>query len=313
MSKGSVLTFHNEDDEALFEQIIIALKAKYKLVSLEQLEELLLQKRPTKNICHISFDDGEISFYNKAFPLLKRHNVPASLFVSPNIIVSEKNYWFQEIAGYDEGTIKDIISSELNVPAAKLRDFSGGEILKCLPFHRIEKIIELYKQKVGPEKKPFQNMNIDQLRAVDASGLVTVGAHTFNHPVLANENDDDCYWEITNSIKGLAIVLGHPIKYFAYPNGRPGIDFGEREMAYLRENKISLAFSTELNNLSSSNDPLAVPRMGFARMGLQPSNLLVAFRLNLGKKWIDIKSIATASEKNTRRRIKKLLIPNPKL
>ena len=102
-------------------------------------------------------------------------------------------------------------------------------------------------------------------------------------------------------------MLGHPIKYFAYPNGRPGIDFEEREINYLQDNKITMAFSTELDHLSAESNLLSIPRMGFARMGLNPSNPLIALRLNLGKRWFDVKSIGRPSEKKVRERISKLL------
>ena len=305
--KGVTLVFHKEEDGSLFEKIITALKSRYVLVSLEELESLITEKRSTKNICHISFDDGEGSFYDTIFPLLKKHNLPASLFVSPGVISTGTNYWFQETLGYDEKILKGISSKYLNIPLQKLKKFSAGNILKCLPFHRIAEIIELYRQQTGSEKKAPANMTADQLRIVDASGLVTVGAHSLNHPILANENDDDCYQEISGSIRRLEILLGHPVKYFAYPNGREGIDFGEREKTYLRENRIPLAFSATLDNLSASCDPLSIPRMGFARMGLDPSSPLIALRLNLGKNWIDIKSIFKPSEKRIRQRIKKLL------
>ena len=150
-------------------------------------------------------------------------------------------------------------------------------------------------------------MNIEQLKEVEASGLVTVGAHTLNHPVLKNEDDESSAYEITESIKRLEVLLGHPVKYFAYPNGRPGIDFGEREMNYLRENKVSIAFSTEFDHLVAENNLLSIPRMGFAAMGLNPSNPLIVLRMNLGKRWFDVKSIGKPSEKKIRERISKLL------
>ena len=78
--KSLVFNFHNEQDATLFEKIIVSLKAKYQLVSIGELERLLLQKKKPDNICHISFDDGERSFYNIIFPVLKKYDVPVSLF-----------------------------------------------------------------------------------------------------------------------------------------------------------------------------------------------------------------------------------------
>lgn len=307
MAKGLVLAFHKEENSELFESILLALKAGYSLVSAARLEQLLSEGISTSNVCHITFDDGLQSFYTVVFPLLKKHNIPVSLFVSPEIIQTGDNFWFQETADYKEEIIKDILARELHASAGKLAGFSSQAVFKCLPVSQIKKIIAMYQQQENCDKKPSQNMTIEQLKEVDHSGLVAVGAHTINHPVLTNENDDSCIYEIGESVTALAKLLEHPVRYFAYPNGRPGIDFGEREMNCLRRNNIAMAFSTELDTLSPGNDLLSIPRMGFARMGLSPSNPLIKLRMNLGKNWVDIKSIGRPAEKAIREKIKSIL------
>ena len=184
MGKGLVMLFHKEENGPLFEKKIIALKARYSLLSLNELEQLLIQKRGTKNICHISFDDGEQSFYNIIFPLLKKYNVSVSLFVSPDMISTNSNFWFQEVEGYDEKIMKGILLHQLNVSAGKLKKFSFQSIFKCLSVNRIKNFIELYQQQTKCGKKAPQNMNTAQLKELESSGLVTIGAHTLNHPVL---------------------------------------------------------------------------------------------------------------------------------
>lgn len=307
MAKGLVLAFHKEENSELFESILLALKARYSLVSAARLQQLLSEGISTNNLCHITFDDGLQSFYTVVFPLLKKHHVPVSLFVSPEIIRTGNNFWFQETEDYKEEVLKNIQAGELHISAGKLAGFSSQAVFKCLPVGEIKKIIALYQQQESCGKKPSQNMSVAQLREVDHSGLVAVGAHTINHPVLKNEDNDSCMYEIGESVQALAELLEHPVRYFAYPNGRPGIDFGEREMNCLRSNNIAMAFSTELDTLSPGNDLLSIPRMGFARMGLSPSNPLIKLRMNLGKNWIDIKSIGQPTEKDIRERIKKIL------
>lgn len=307
MGKSLVLIFHKEEDGPLFEKIIIALKARYTLVTLEQLEQLLISKKEIKNICHISFDDGDHSFYRTVFPVLKKHKVPVSLFVSPDIISSNSNFWFQEMQGYDEKVLKNIVAQQLNIALDKLNEFPCQSIFKCLTVNKIKTIIGLYQQQTTCGRKASANISTEQLKEAVASGFVTVGAHTINHPVLKNESDADCKYEIRESLKKLETLLGHPIRYFAYPNGRPGIDFCEREMNCLREHDVSLAFSTELDHLSADTDRLSIPRMGFARMGLSPSNPLVAFRLNSGKRWFDVTSVGKPSVKDVREKISRIL------
>jgi len=303
MGKSIVLYFHNEEDEVLFEKMILALKSRYQLVSAAALEQLLLQQKKINNVCHISFDDGVRSFYNVVFPILKKHQVPVSLFLSPAVITTNKNFWFQEIRGYDPIIMKQIIATQLQIEPEKTVNFSYQDILKNLTFTEISKIINTYQKQTACGQKEYLNMSLDEVLEVDRSGLVTIGAHTLNHPILKNEDDASCHTEIKRSIKMLEELLQHPIKYFAYPNGRPEIDFGEREISCLKESGITMGFSTELNCLSPADNMMSLPRMGFARMGLAPSNPLIYFRLSLGKKWIDIRSITRPSEKTIRKQI----------
>ena len=149
MAKSLVLVFHKEDDGALFEKIIIALKARYNLVSAADLEDILFKKKELKNICHISFDDGYKSFHTVVFPILKKHKVSVSLFVSPEVMILNKNYWFQEIEGYDEGLLKNILAERLNISYNSISKYSITAIFKCLPANTINDIIVQYQQQTG--------------------------------------------------------------------------------------------------------------------------------------------------------------------
>ena len=229
--------------------------------------------------------------------------MPVSLFLSPEILVSNRNFWFQEIKGYDNKLMKKLIAQRVQIPEVALGSFSLMDLCKALKIADILAVSETYRQQTNCGLKDSMNMNAEEIITIERSGLVTTGAHTLHHPVLKNEEDNCSYSEITGSIQQLQQLLGHPIRYFAYPNGRPEIDFGEREMQYLKENNIAMAFSTELDHLTSGVNMLSVPRTGFPGMGLSPSNPLIYFRLDLGKKWIDIKSIAKPSEKTIRERI----------
>jgi hypothetical protein len=59
-------------------------------------------------------------------------------------------------------------------------------------------------------------MNEDELRAVAAAGI-EIGAHTVNHPDLAEMSRADCLREMTESRDVLEHVTGEPVTSFAYP------------------------------------------------------------------------------------------------
>ena len=163
----------------------------------------------------------------------------------------------------------------------------------------INNMIRRYQEETNTAPKACQNMTLDEILEVEKSELITVGAHTLNHPILKNESDEMCYNEITGSIVELEKLLGHEVRYFAYPNGTPNIDFGEREINYLKKNNIAIAVSTEGKLISEHDDKLALPRMGLSH-GSMP---FIKSKLILGANWERIKVLVGRSELKSRENV----------
>ncbi|MDX1931142.1 MAG: polysaccharide deacetylase family protein [Capsulimonadales bacterium] len=73
---------------------------------------------------------------------------------------------------------------------------------------------------VGDKKGAHPKMDWETLRELDASGLVTIGSHTLSHPEdMAKLPIEEQEREMTESRAILESQLGHPVPYFAYPNG----------------------------------------------------------------------------------------------
>ncbi len=62
-------------------------------------------------------------------------------------------------------------------------------------------------------------LNWDQVRALDKSGLITIGGHTVDHLNLQGKSPEVQRFEIENSKQVIEQQLGHAIKHFAYPYG----------------------------------------------------------------------------------------------
>ncbi len=62
-------------------------------------------------------------------------------------------------------------------------------------------------------------LNWNQVRALDHSGLITIGGHTINHRNLAALSPADQRFEIAQGKAMLEQELGHPVRHFAYPYG----------------------------------------------------------------------------------------------
>lgn len=95
-------------------------------------------------------------------------------------------------------------------------------------------------------------MTEEQLKILDKIELCTIGAHTINHPMLRRVSNS--IEELKGSKAYLEGLLGHPVKYFAYPYGRPSsVSLRIRQQA--KSVGFECAFSTidaHINDISST-------------------------------------------------------------
>ena len=153
------------------EQKILEYKSKgYSFISIDNLTTLNTQHSTlnTKKWVCITFDDGYRDNYTLAYPMLKRLNVPFTVYVTTGFIDNRLPMWWYE-----------------------------GEHL---------------------------GMSTEELKALDADPLCTIGAHTVSHLKLDTLTREEQYREIADSKQTLEALLGHNIKHFSFPHGAHNAD-----------------------------------------------------------------------------------------
>jgi peptidoglycan/xylan/chitin deacetylase (PgdA/CDA1 family) len=86
---GPVATDSMTVTTTLFESQLKYLRDNgYKVIPLRELVDYYLGKRPAPNphSVVITVDDGHISVYGEMFPLVRRYNIPVTLFIYPSAI-----------------------------------------------------------------------------------------------------------------------------------------------------------------------------------------------------------------------------------
>jgi peptidoglycan/xylan/chitin deacetylase (PgdA/CDA1 family) len=294
----TVINFHVINDINWMENIIVTLKKHYNFVAAKDLENFYYGDLRLKNACHITVDDGDKSVYDKLFPLIKKHKVPISIYVSPHSLKTGRNFWFQELSNIDFQSLLNFYNKIHGSNIGYINDYQVKAFLKTLKCDTLNALIEKHKMESGIPFNERQGMDINQLLELKHSGLVEIGAHTQTHPILKNESDERSLYEIKSSIEELSDILKDEVRYFAYPNGIPGIDFSEREVNILKENGIKLAFSTENERFSKNNNPLSIPRNGITKGNVR----FVLAKLIFGSSWIKLrKSIKGKQELDYRK------------
>jgi peptidoglycan/xylan/chitin deacetylase (PgdA/CDA1 family) len=116
-------------------------------------------------------------------------------------------------------------------------------------------------------------MTSDQVRALQRAGH-TIGAHTVNHPILQSLSRADAVKEICEGRFALESIIGGHVQLFAYPNGKPGADYGSETVQVVRELGFDAAVSTAWRAARPGDDIMELPRFtpwdrSRARFGLR--------------------------------------------
>ncbi len=263
---------HDEVNPESFEQRIIWFKNHYNPVSINELREHVYGGKKLKNACMLSVDDGWRSTYDIIFPIMKKHNVPFTIFVSPHITRTGKNFWYYSYKFCNQEDLKNIIVSR-GYFSDEVRKFPCDLILKEIPVDVTYDVIEEYLSSHPEVEIPRGFMNTEELLELHRSGLVEIGAHSLTHPILKGESRERSKSEIINSVEQLSDLIGTEVKSFAYPNGLKSLDFDNDEMQFAKEAGIDMAFTVHPGVITSRSNSLALPRWGsmarlkFSRLG----------------------------------------------
>jgi peptidoglycan/xylan/chitin deacetylase (PgdA/CDA1 family) len=187
----------------------------------------------------ITFDDGYLDNYTSAFPLLRKHNFPALIFLTTGHIgTDEPFYW--DMAAYCFAHTR---RNHLAFPDGHVESWSDQEQLDRVSKKWIElmKTLPEVEKQIYVETLPMEMdvsipqgffrglmMDWDQVKEMQKGGI-EFGAHTVNHPILTRISLEEARAEIVESISRIEDELGESVLGFAYPNGQASDLDGEVE------------------------------------------------------------------------------------
>lgn len=209
-------------------------------ISLEQLEGYYYRgKSLPPNPMFLTFDDGFANNYFHAFPILKKYNCPAVIFISTNLIDNKNGYWVERLEYsiyYTEQKQLQICiqdnTIDLPLYTYSEKEFAYKAVLKRLKnglnLSQVnDAVFEICKHLGFPDlnviedNEDYRFLTWEQVKEMTAYGI-SFGAHTVNHPNLTYEDIERAVWEIQTSKQEVESQLGRECIVFCYPFGRSG-------------------------------------------------------------------------------------------
>jgi len=219
----------------IFESQMRYLKENYPVISLKKalaVSSDINDKFRTDVV--LTFDDGLRNNFTTAYPILSRYQLPATFFVCPGLIESQKWQWVYEIEQ------RLLICSEIdlesigklfNIVLPTTKGNNSRDIVEILIDHmktmetehrmKFENTIRALTKNfeaTSLQRDSFDTMNWDELCSLPPD-LVTIGSHTVNHPILTKIPYEEMRYQIKESRQWLEKRLNRPVEYFCYPNG----------------------------------------------------------------------------------------------
>lgn len=252
-----------------FEQQLKFLKSRFKMISLTEVVSMLASGTLSGEYACLTFDDGYRDNYDHAYQLLRKYNVPATIFVTVDSLETGNFGWHtfdKAILGSECETI-DLTEFALGIIDLRTSDKKKQAICH---FHHVLKKCAHEKREAVVRKVITElaaDANFDRImltwheaKEMQASGLVTIGAHTLTHPILTRVNHARACFEITKSKTIIEEKLGSPVEFFAYPNGREE-DFDDGIVCMLKNAGYLAACTTIPGSIMGVQNLYRLPRI----------------------------------------------------
>jgi len=219
-----------------FEMHIQFLSKHFNVISSDQFVNHITEKVPFKNnSCLITFDDGWVDNYNHAYPILKKAQTPATIFI-PVDYIDSKNLFWQESMGHiiyhllgssHDAAIKTITSLGLtkltslpkNQQKKHIMDFVRAQ--KDKPYDKLEQLQrELDEASSGhPISQTTDSyLNWAQITEMAKSGII-FDSHACSHKILTRLSPQKITEELSRAKHTIEEKTSRPVLTIAYPNG----------------------------------------------------------------------------------------------
>jgi peptidoglycan/xylan/chitin deacetylase (PgdA/CDA1 family) len=172
----------------------------------------------------LTFDDGYADNFQHAFPVLRRHRLPATVFLATGYMEGRRGLFFwDEVSRWRSEGCREVEVEGLGRRRIGLRRERDRLIqaLKAFPVDEITRRVGEAGSRAGVRPSadaPSDFLTWDQVREMQEGGM-RFAAHTVSHCLLPRENPERRFDELASSRRDVERETGRPCTLFCYPDG----------------------------------------------------------------------------------------------
>lgn len=281
-----------------FSQHLEVLKKNFSIFTTSEVAAGDVSRKVSVNSVAVTFDDGYADNLTNALPLLAKHDVPATIFISTSFVKERRTFWWDELAdtAFGEHEVSSMLELQLQeknqfhfngcnssnwVASASADDSTWNVLSTHDPTTRhslyraasqylrdakdddrqlvLQKLRE-WASAVKPLQAECQALTTMQLKELADCDLIEIGSHTVSHPVLSRLPVVDQKFELSESKQFLEEVLHRPIDGFAYPYGGKN-DYSADTVQCVKEAGYKWAFSNVPEVVWNGTHRYQLPRL----------------------------------------------------
>lgn len=191
----------------------------------------------------VTFDDGYLDNFTVAYPILRKYEIPATVFVATGFVQTQRRFWWDQVYAMLRHTPMRLLEGDrlasiagadarfrpsypLTTRAGRLEAADALiEALRTLSSDDRDAALAGLASALGLKPAAVTDgppmMTWAQLQAMSRTG-VAVESHTHTHPILGLADAGRVEEELSTSKRLIEQHLDQPVQGLAYPDGRRG-------------------------------------------------------------------------------------------
>ena len=223
-----------------FERQMHFLREHFQVVSLAEALRIKDEKLATpRPLAVITFDDGYRDNLETAYPILKKHDLPAAFFLAAGSIGNREPMWTSRVETMFRNALPQSLRLQtvsppqgyvLGNPESRMKVcYQIKSHMKRVPDAQRVMILEELEEKVkisDQEKAGADSemLSWEEVRVLSRDPLVTLGSHSVSHRMLANLPPSEAEIEMRESREKIESEIGRPVLFFSYPGNSHNLE-----------------------------------------------------------------------------------------